>query len=411
MAATLAAVRGSALWAAWGDALGYVTELAWTPAGVLARAGVERVSEPVAWTAQVGGRFGASVELPAGTYSDDTQLRLAVGRCIRGGGRFDVETFAKLELPVFRCYALGAGRGTRAAASNLALPGVHWSANFFGTFSGTGGNGAAMRIQPHVWAGHSPAAVVEDAICTHGHPRAIVGAVLHATCLAAALRDGAIPRPDPALLENPRHMLGAQWIRAWEAQAGVPLDQALEATLAEGRDMLDQARRAGDYAALATQIGALDPRTRGSGLGTAVLALALAWTYAEDPVGGLIVAANLLESDTDTTASMAGALLGALHADAPPTPPADAPYIAAEAERLWRISTGEAVEDFPHPDPWRPPRSIVDTVRLVDGRPELAGLGALEPLGPPHPCPDDAVMQWMRLWFGQDVLVKHRVPW
>jgi len=50
-------------------------------------------------------------------------------------------------------------------------------------------------------------------------------------------------------------------------------------------------------------------------------------------------------------------------------------------------------------------------MQLVDGRPELAGLGALDPLGPPHATADDAVLQWMRLQFGQDVLVKHRVPW
>jgi ADP-ribosylglycohydrolase len=405
-------VRGSALWAAWGDALGYVTELAWTPAGVLARAGVEQVSEPVAWTAQVGGRFGAEVELPAGTYSDDTQLRLAVGRCIRSGGRFDVETFSKLELPVFRAYALGAGRGTRAAATNLALPQTRWSANFFGTYTTTGGNGAAMRIQPHVWAGRSLAAVVDDAICTHGHMRAILGATLHATCLALVLRDGEIPTPDPALLDaEVLDLLGPDWIHAWEAQSGQPVDQALDSALAEGRDMLAQARHATDYAALATQLGALDPRTRGSGLSTAVLALALAWMYADDPVSGLVVAANLLESDTDTIASMAGALLGAIHTDDPPTPPADAQYIAAEADRLWRISQGGDVEDFPHPNPWDPPRSIVETMRMVDGHAELAGLGALDSLGPTHPTADGAVLQWMRLRFGQDVLVKHRVPW
>jgi hypothetical protein len=133
--------------------------------------------------------------------------------------------------------------------------------------------------------------------------------------------------------------------------------------------------------------------------------------YADDPVRGLVAAANLLESDTDTIASMAGALLGAVHTDAPPTPPADAPYIAAEAERLWRIGQGEDVDDFPHPNPWQPPRSIVETMQVVDGRAELAGLGALDPLGPTHPTADGAVLQWMRLRFGQDVLVKHRVPW
>ncbi len=224
---------------------------------------------------------------------------------------------------MFRAYALGAGRGTRAAASNLAQPRVSWSANFFATYTTTGGNGAAMRIQPHVWAGQPLAAVVEDAVCTHGHMRAILGATLHATCLASVLRDGEIPRPDPALLDDAHTPAPHCWHSArtgsgaWEAQSGRPLDEALDAAVAEGRDMLDQARHASDYVALATQLGALDPRTRGSGLSTAVLALALAWMYADDPLRGLVVAANLLESDTDTIASMAGALLGAIHTDGP----------------------------------------------------------------------------------------------
>jgi ADP-ribosylglycohydrolase len=423
VAASLAAVRGSALWAAWGDALGFVTELAWTEETVRSRAGVSRVVEPVAWTAQVGGRFGAEVELPAGTYSDDTQLRLAVGRCIRSGGRFNVEAFSKIELPVFRAYALGAGSGTRAAATNLTRKDVGWSSNFYATDRGRyvdgGGNGAAMRIQPHVWADPDDFldAVIADAVCTHGHMRAVIGATLHASCLAAVLRDGEIPRADPSLLDDAERThsalraLGPDWTRSWEAQSGCPLDRAFDDAIAEGRAMLDRAARAEDYVSLARDIGALDRRTRGSGMVSAVLAVALARMYAERHLDGLVLAANLLESDTDTIASMAGALLGAVHTDEPPTAPADAGYIAAEAERLWRVSTGEDVEQFPHPDPWTPPGAIVDTVRIADGRVELAGLGPLDPLGPPHPGAQDAVWQWMRLWFGQDVLVKHRVPW
>src|SRR5215210_2954668 len=71
-------VAGSAAWAAWGDALGFITEFARTPADVRRRAGTEPVREPLSWQRRVGGRFGPSVELPVGAYSDDTQLRLAV---------------------------------------------------------------------------------------------------------------------------------------------------------------------------------------------------------------------------------------------------------------------------------------------------------------------------------------------
>ena len=431
-------MRNSALWAAWGDALGFVTELAKGPDQVHARAGVTHVEEPIAWKKHVGGRFGADVDLPAGTYSDDTQLRLAVARCIRADGRFDVETFSKLELPAFQSYALGAGAGTKAAAYNLSRKGVRWSSNFFSTDRSTycdgGGNGAAMRIQPHVWA--APAyhpdnfvrSVVVDAVCTHGHMRGILGATFHALCLGAVLHNRAIPDPDrwePIFANVLRarnvlrshEVLGERWIPMWEEKSGRSLTRAIDETVAEGHELLERAAKVsqGDdkaYVALATDIGALDSKTRGSGMVSAVLALALAWMYVDRPRDGLILAANLLRSDTDTVASMAGAMLGAVISDAPPTSPADSGYIAASAERLWRIGRGERVDDFPHPDllHWQPPRALNDSVGILEDKLNLSGLGEIEPVASPHHAGgrDDSVWQWMRLWFDQHVLVKRR---
>ena len=89
---------------------------------------------------------GVTVKLPQGCYSDDSQLRLATGRSIRSDG-FDVEAFSKIELPVWLSYALGGGKATSAAATNLARPRVQWFANTFRGWTDSGGNGAAMRIQ------------------------------------------------------------------------------------------------------------------------------------------------------------------------------------------------------------------------------------------------------------------------
>src|SRR4051812_611552 len=108
-------VLGSVLWAAWADALGFMTELA-DGSTVTWRSGSATVSQTTPWRRRVGGEFGAIVDMPAGTYSDDTQLRLATSRAIRADGTFDVDAFAKIELPVFLNYSLGAGRGTRTAA-------------------------------------------------------------------------------------------------------------------------------------------------------------------------------------------------------------------------------------------------------------------------------------------------------
>ena len=109
---------------------------------------------------------------------------MAVSRSVNGHG-FDVETFARIELPVWLSYALGAGRASKAAAKNLGKPRTLWYANTYSGWVNAGGNGAAMRIQPHVWAspnldGDYMLDVIVDAVCTHGHPRALVGACFHA---------------------------------------------------------------------------------------------------------------------------------------------------------------------------------------------------------------------------------------
>src|SRR2546425_10102720 len=113
------AILNSALWAAYGDALGFITELA-DRSTLRRRTGMSEVHEAIPWKRGVGGKYGATVELPAGCYSDDTQLRLATSRAIRGDGYFDVESFAKIELPVWLSYSLGGGTSTKAAASGLS---------------------------------------------------------------------------------------------------------------------------------------------------------------------------------------------------------------------------------------------------------------------------------------------------
>lgn len=54
---------------------------------------------------------------------------------------------------------------------------------------------------------------------------------------------------------------------------------------------------------------------------TAVLSLWIAHVYQGDPLAGLRLAAGLLGSDTDTIATMAGALLGAVASEDPRATP------------------------------------------------------------------------------------------
>lgn len=432
------AVRNSALWAAYGDALGFISELAPTPAALGRRIGRDRVVGLQHWKRRIGGKFGVELELPAGVYSDDTQLRLATSRAIRASGRFDVEAFSKVELPVFLAYELGCGRGTRAAASELTKRTVRWSNNFFeldsSRFVDGGGNGAAMRIQPHVWASSTLAPpsflgdVFVNSICTHGHARGFVGAAWHALALARALERGAVPSPDElgGLLESLGELpeivrglplVGDVWLPLWEQNAGRQLEEAVAKVIDEGLEALARVEISGDateagYRGLVEQVGGLDPRTRGSGMNSALLASLVAWMFRDRPADGLLSAANVLGSDTDTIATMAGALLGAIVNEPPPQQVMDAEYIGREAERLVRIAAGEVVEDFSYPDllKWAPPKTQLDVIGRSNGDYVLAGLGPAAEAKESTPAKgrDRAVWQWFALRFGQHVLVRRR---
>lgn len=435
---------GSMLWAAWADSLGFISELV-DEAGLRRRLGDRPLHTPVAWTRRVGGRFGVEVRLPAGCYSDDTQLRLATARAISNRG-FDIDAFARVELIVWPAYALGGGRACKAAAANLAKSGTPWFGNFFDGWIDAGGNGAAMRIQPHVWAARCPTElgphlvdVVVNAVTTHGHPRALVGAVLHAVALGSVLDTGEIPGPDqwPMLVEmtdqaikllEGHPVLSSLWRPSWEQAAGRGLDEAWRDTIEECRHMLPAAHKAVDalrhaeatadtsarhraYGTFISSLGLADPATRGSGTATVIAALVLAATYPNDPSGCSLLAARTVGTDTDTIATMAAALVGAI-ADTPaPEPLLDAQYLTEEARRLAHIAADQPAATFSYPDPlhWTPPRTQLDVVGTVDGTLALAGMGWLEPLPTSEPLQaHSGVWRWMRSDFGPTFLLKQR---
>lgn len=437
----------SAIWAAWADSLGFISELT-DERGLRRRLGKNgaRLDTPVRWSRRVGGRYGVEVDLPAGCYSDDTQLRLAVGRAVTGAG-FDVEAFARVELAVWPSYALGGGNASKAAASNIAKANVAWFANFYKGWTKAGGNGAAMRIQPHVWAARDPAGqgahlrdVLIDAITTHGHPRALFGAVLHATALGETLETGNVPGPDkwqdllaitiaaPDLLRG--HLqFDELWRPSWESQVGQPFSDAWAETSRECEELLklaaeafgfdshsnsegaDNSQLAEKYASLISFLHLDDVNIRGSGLHTVVAALALSAATGARVRNAAVVAARAVGTDTDTIATMAAAVSGA--ADGAENAPEvlDGDYITSEARRLSSISAGEPTERFAYPDllAWVPPRTQSDACGLADGRRALSGLAWCEPIGSNEFADArGSLWRWMRTDFGQTVLVKHR---
>ncbi|WP_206056120.1 ADP-ribosylglycohydrolase family protein, partial [Nocardioides sp.] len=312
-------VTRSMLWAAWADALGFITERT-TPQYVEKRVGAPKVTATVEWTRRVGGKFGVEMVLPAGTYSDDTQLRLASSRAISGSG-FDPEAFAKVDLAVWPSYALGGGRASKAAAANIARSTVPWFGNFYDGYLAAGGNGAAMRIQPHVWAAPNPTAdtrflvdVLRDAVITHGHPRALVGAVLHAIALSKPMSSGkpltvedwpdiiGKTRSAAALVESDEN-LSTVWLPLWEKSASKSFPDSWSDAVEECALMLDALRdgvselqrevRPQTYDQMVTTLDLRNPDNVGSGTATGVIALAVA-TAIPDPGAASRLVANAL---------------------------------------------------------------------------------------------------------------------
>ncbi len=429
-----ARTRNSMLWAAYGDALGFISELV-DEKGLKRRTQGAPLDRLLDWKRRVGGRGGVNVVLPAGCWSDDTQLRMAVSRSIGNHG-FDVETFARIELPVWPSYGLGGGRASKAAAKNMGLPNALWYANTFSGWCNAGGNGAAMRVQPHVWAsadleGGYLLDVIIDSVCTHGHPRATVGACFHASTLAHCLRTGSTPTLDEcgsiaanlgdAFSHIKGHQsLGGTWVGLWEQESGKQFQETWQDTVVELCDAIDRAAAAADatssqtdaYQAVSDQLGLADKRQQGSGILTTVAAAALAAT-ASHPHEAMLVAANALGTDTDTIATMAGALLGACDAaPQPPEEPLDSPYLLSEADRLTAISQGQQVHNHFYPDTltWIAPQTQADALVADNSHLAVEGLGPVKELdSPPSWTPrKDFAWQWVQTEFGQTLLIKRR---
>ena len=437
-----ARVVSSALWAAVGDALGWITELSNGRSGVKRRIRSELVAEPVAWARRIGGLSGPRVPLPAGTYSDDTQLRLATSRSIRGDGEFDPETFAKVELTVWPAYALGGGRGTKAASLNLARRNVNWFSNFFDVkgsryFSG-GGNGACMRIQPHVWSSNPKRPkeevlldVLRNALITHGHPHGFLGAVFHSLAVSDALFSGIVAAPehwgryvdsflDVRKLVQNDPQLATFWLSAWETETGLTLrDASIEARDEAMRDVdeigaivskLDDRPKQEIYREVLHSLKCDTPEYRGSGLKTALAASVLSWLFQGSQIeDSLIVAANELDSDTDTIGTMAGAILGAKENQPLHWPLQDRIFLENDALRLAAIGRGERRDSFNYPDlaHWHPPMGQTNVIGGFKGGMAVAGLGTVVPVSDEYQGAD-AVWQWLQLSSGQTILAKRK---
>ncbi len=284
---------GSLLGLAVGDALGFVVE-GQGPAACAAHV------QAVLHARRSEGWCRAPFE--CGQYSDDTQLaRELAASLVRCGGWQPADYAQRVAALFAEERVVGAGPSTAAAARRLAA-GVAW--HEAGTPGPVAGNGGAMRVGPlalHLAHDREARARVahEQARITHADPRCGAGAVAVAGAVAAAL-DGRLDDA-PALCERLADDVAAldavlagalrrlpQWLALHPAEAVLPIAAAgLPPDEGDGRF-------------------GIAPHVTPSVL----WALYAALRHPGDIVEALATAIAP-GGDVDTTAAMAGAIVGA----------------------------------------------------------------------------------------------------
>ncbi len=331
--------QGAFLGAAVGDALGWPQELeakridkkSFSPAEVLNNGFQE-------WVRKSGGQYYPHQEvILAGEYSDDTQLILCTARSLLYGTRW-WHHLTKRELPTWTSYERGGGGATKRAAYKW-LTGIEpWSSshNDKKRYFDAGGNGVAMRILPHCLLSATETNfekiaknIIADGVTTHGHPRALLGALAYGFAIWVALREtntlqyGAII--EKVLSEvNVWSVLPdlndicPTWKNSALQTTNGEYDKSWQDTIKEMLRLLELCRDGMKQGALSverevlTKLGCFDKSIKGAGTVSAAAAIFLASRFAANPFHGLLEAGFAHGADTDTLASMTGGILGAI---------------------------------------------------------------------------------------------------
>eukprot|EP00927_Polykrikos_kofoidii_P055000 TRINITY_DN49317_c0_g1_i1.p1 TRINITY_DN49317_c0_g1~~TRINITY_DN49317_c0_g1_i1.p1 ORF type:complete len:396 (+),score=79.86 TRINITY_DN49317_c0_g1_i1:67-1254(+) len=250
-------------------------------------------------------------------YTDDTNACLALASSLAACGRADAEHAARSYAIFFRDNE--AFRGcppTAKAVMKATLEGASVNAvglpPYFPFEGGSFANGGGMRISPVGIAYRNADAptlrrAVEDAIMSsHRHPEAVDFATVQAAAVAHAVRADTLAEFDVASVL-------ADLASRCETEA---LRGAITATAMA----LDGFQEGDDEFATVSQVVARESR-RGSGMGFQIASVHMApcvlWAafrYISDPRRAIQAAIDL-GGDTDTTASMVGAIVGALHGE------------------------------------------------------------------------------------------------
>ncbi len=332
-----AKAEGAFLALAAGDALGWPQEIARNVQGNPENKGVH--VEFKGWTRRSGGRFQPYEEnIYAGDYSDDTQLTLAVARSRTNHGSEWWKAFTKVELPLWTLYERGGGGATKRAAKAWVEGTPPWKLDKkdgVRRYFEAGGNGVAMRVLPHALflAGQEDPAnlmydVILDGSATHGHPRALVGAMVYAYAAwmlarkSGTLRFGELL--DALIDESPKWSKFPEskrndrtWFSFAKGATGGRYELIWGQTIEEMRELLAKAQKGIQAGALADdhvvlkELGCFG-RYKGAGTVSAAAAVYLVARHAAQPVQAILRAAFEQGADTDTLAAMTGGLMGCL---------------------------------------------------------------------------------------------------
>jgi poly(ADP-ribose) glycohydrolase ARH3 len=222
--------------------------------------------------------------LGRGTYTDDTQMMIALAESLNAQGRVDGPHLANAFLDAYEVDR-GYGNGTRRVF-DLWRSGIAVDTAATQVFDGQGsrGNGAAMRIAPVavLFRDDRERVCVEAAASariTHAHPVGIDGAVVQAAAIGAALR-------------------GEDILRVARATASTP---ELGRSLGVVEELL----------AVSPQAAAVHRGVTSSADAAESVAAALYSALAHDRFETALQFAVRLGGDTDTVAAMAGAVAGA----------------------------------------------------------------------------------------------------
>lgn len=373
--------KGSIKLSAIGDALGWMTEFEKNPQSLRDKFGSDRIEEFYTWKKNVGGRFYGYVDtIKAGSYSDDTQLLLSVARSIKKDGGVDHDYFAKIELANWLDYARGGGRTVKTAADKIKRKSVKWYNNFYSfkingdnhDYRQSGANGAAMRILPIALANLGNIEKIKEevfcnSIVTHGHPRAIIGAMLYGYAIDQII----IFRPEDFNWENYITRIGLdfpkkfelsfinkkieieEWLKEWNKSSDKTFEHLYFETITETQNYLrfvfQSIRQNLSVQETFKKLGCFDQATKGSGTSTVITGIYLAAKFHDKPLNAIIEAVNALGSDTDSIAAFTGGLVGALHgSNIIPSKwklVQDNEYLDKIAERLLSISEDRFAND------------------------------------------------------------------